>query len=72
MIKPSDIEAMTVEERLRAMEMLWDSLSRSGVEPPSPEWHGKVLSSRLEKLKSGKAEILTIEQVKPRLSKRRS
>jgi len=63
---------MTLEERLRLMEMLWDSVSRSSTEPASPEWHGKVLSSRLEKLKSGKAEILTIEQVKTRVSKRRS
>jgi putative addiction module component (TIGR02574 family) len=69
-LKKTEIEKMSVEERLEAMEMLWESLARSPAETTSPKWHGNVLSSRLERLKSGKAEILTIEQLKHRCSEK--
>ena len=38
MIGPADIEQMTVEERLQAMELLWASLASKPQEIPSPAW----------------------------------
>jgi putative addiction module component len=46
MIELSQIERMSVTERLRAMDQLWDSLSRHGDEIPSPDWHQDVLADR--------------------------
>lgn len=40
------LEQMTVEEKLQAMESLWDDLcNRAGV-ISSPAWHGDVLGER--------------------------
>ena len=40
------LEKMSVEEKLQAMESLWDDLcSKAGV-MPSPAWHEDVLAER--------------------------
>jgi hypothetical protein len=38
MIESSQIERMSVAERLQVMDQLWDSLTRNGDEIPSPNW----------------------------------
>lgn len=37
---------MTVEEKLRVMEAIWNELSRNSDEVRSREWRGEVLSER--------------------------
>lgn len=37
------IQQMSWEEKLRAMEELWESLSREPSQLESPAWHGDVL-----------------------------
>jgi putative addiction module component (TIGR02574 family) len=69
-IETLEIERMTVAERLQAMELLWHSLSAEPGKLASPPWHKKVLAKRLTKIESGKAEFLTIAQLKRRLAKR--
>jgi putative addiction module component (TIGR02574 family) len=69
-IETLEIERMTFAERLRAMELLWRSLSAVPDKLESPAWHKKVLTKRLAKIESGKAEFLTIVQLKKRLAKR--
>jgi putative addiction module component (TIGR02574 family) len=63
---------MTLAERLRAMELLWESISASPEKLASPAWHGEVLKRRLAKVKAGKGSFLTIQQLKARLAKERS
>ncbi len=58
---------MTLEERLRTMELLWASLTRTPEAVPSPDWHGEVLAARLSKIERGEGEFLTLAQVKARL-----
>ena len=70
MIGTAEIERMSVAERLRAMELLWSSISRNPENLPSPDWHRKVLQNRLAKVESGKGEFFTLAQLKKRLSKR--
>lgn len=70
MIEMPEIERMTLPERLQAMELLWRSLSTAPEKLESPAWHKKVLTKRLAKIESGKAEFLTITQLKKRLAKR--
>lgn len=40
------LQEMTVEEKLRAMELLWDDLCRQAGSVASPGWHEEVLTQR--------------------------
>ena len=68
MIEASEIARMSPAERVRTMELLWRSMRAAN--PPSPLWHKKVLAKRLTKVKAGKAEFLSIAQLKRRLARR--
>ena len=69
MIQTADIEQMSLEERLQTMELLWASLARTPESVPSPDWHEKIIATRLAKIQRGEAEFLTIAELKARLSK---
>jgi putative addiction module component (TIGR02574 family) len=60
----SEIKKMSVSERLRTMEAIWDSLLYDDAEMPSPEWHRNVLAERKRKIEEGSATFLSIEEVK--------
>lgn len=64
-----EIEKMTLPERLEAMELLWDSLSRDASAVTSPAWHGDVLAERLERIARGEAVFLSLDEVKRRLKR---
>jgi putative addiction module component (TIGR02574 family) len=66
MIDKSDIEKMSLSERLEAMELLWDSISDNPENISSPAWHAEVLKKRETKVESGEAEFLTISEVENR------
>jgi hypothetical protein len=72
MIQIEEIERMSMEERLKTMELLWSSLARTPEAVPSPEWHGEVVAGRLAKIKRGEGKFLTLAEAKARLQKRRS
>lgn len=65
----TEIEKMTLSERLEAMELLWDSLSRDASAVASPAWHGDVLAERLEKISRGEGVFLSLDEVKRRLAR---
>ncbi len=67
MIESSEIEGMSVAERLRAMVQLWDSLNRCGDEIPSLDWHQDVLAERKARAQRGAAKFLTLDQLRSRL-----
>ena len=67
MIAQSDIERMSVEERLQAIEQLWDSVARQGESVASPAWHGQVLSARLAKVEAGEGKFLSLSELRERL-----
>jgi putative addiction module component (TIGR02574 family) len=67
MIEASQIEKMSVTQRLQAMDQLWDSLNRSGEQIPSPDWHQDVLADRKARAQSGEAKFLTLDQLRSRL-----
>ena len=64
MIQAAEIEQMSLEERLQAMELLWTSLADA---VPSPDWHGEVLATRMANIDRGEGEFLSISQLKERL-----
>jgi len=67
MIDASQIEKMSVSERLQAMDQLWDSLNRSDEEIPSPDWHQEILADRKARAQRGEAKFLTLDQLRSRL-----
>ena len=69
MIQAADIQQMSLEEQLQAMELLWASLSRTPNAVPSPDWHGDILAERMAKIERGEGEFLSIPQLKERLQK---
>ena len=60
----AEISKMSVLERLQTMEALWDSLTHESTEVQSPEWHGDVLSKRKERIESGNANFISLEELK--------
>jgi len=63
----ASIKKMTMVERLQAMELLWDSLSRDESELESPDWHHKVLVDRRKTLTPEK--MVPLSEVKKNLAR---
>jgi hypothetical protein len=59
-----DITKLTRAEKLRAMEELWEDLSRPEAEYESPEWHGEVLRAREVDVQAGRDEFVPWEAAK--------
>ena len=51
------------------MEALWDSLTREPTEIKSPKWHEDILSDRKEKIESGNANFISLEELKSKHGK---
>jgi len=58
------LSEMTLEEKLQAMEALWDDLSRDPDTLESPAWHEDVLRERDEQVAAGEAEFVDWEEAK--------
>ena len=67
MIDSSQIERMSVAERLQAMDQIWDSLDRDSDEIPSPDWHQDVLADRKARAQRGEAKFLTLAELRSRI-----
>lgn len=59
-----EVKKMSLDERLQAMEILWDSLIDEECEIKSPEWHQDILKEREKKIKDGKAEFISLEELR--------
>ena len=51
------LKDMTVQEKLRVMESIWDELSRNADEVHSPEWHRELLSEREAAISRGEVKF---------------
>ncbi|HEV7671289.1 MAG TPA: addiction module protein [Thermoanaerobaculia bacterium] len=60
---------MSIEEKLQAMEALWEDLSRNA-ELESPAWHEEVLIERERQLETGEASFMDWDQAKVDIRKR--
>lgn len=47
------LEKMSIEEKIRTMETIWDDLCRKADSISSPSWHEEVLNEREERIKRG-------------------
>ncbi|MFT5124601.1 MAG: hypothetical protein ACI9QL_005330 [Candidatus Omnitrophota bacterium] len=46
------------------MEKLWQSLLADQDQLESPEWHGALLDQRRERIQSGKAKFLSLDELR--------
>ncbi len=56
-----------MEQRLQAIELLWDLVSRLGDAVASPAWHGEILSARRANVEAGEGQFLSLAEVRERL-----
>ena len=61
------LNTMTVPEKLRAMEDIWDDLCQKEDAVPSPGWHGDVLQAREERVQTGAAKFIELDEAKRRV-----
>ncbi len=62
----SQLNKMTIEEKLRTMELIWDNLCNTS-DFISPDWHKDILEEREKRIKDGKEDILDWEVSKKQL-----
>ncbi|WLE97320.1 MAG: addiction module protein [Candidatus Electrothrix communis] len=58
------VKQMDTVQRLRLMEKIWDSLLYDEADMESPEWHKDILSARKKKIEEGKAEFVSIKELR--------
>jgi hypothetical protein len=64
------LKSMSRVEKLRAMEAIWEDLSRDEDKFESPAWHGEALREAERAVASGKAKFVDWEEAKKRLRRK--
>ncbi len=52
------LDKMTTEEKLLALEEIWEDLCRIPDNMPSPAWHGSVLEERQQRVEEGSSAFV--------------
>jgi gamma-glutamyl phosphate reductase len=52
------LDQMTTAEKLRALEQIWEDLSRTSQEVPSPNWHADILQARERRVQEGSSQFV--------------
>jgi putative addiction module component (TIGR02574 family) len=61
------LETLSVSEKIRLLESVWNSLCDKSGDVRSPEWHREVLETRELRLKNGQATVSPWSEAKARL-----
>ena len=64
------IKEMSRDEKLRAMEELWESLSQDSGQLPSPSWHEDALRETATRYDAGQEQPIDWSTAKRELRKR--
>lgn len=63
------LDEMSVEEKLQAMESLWEDLCSRAASVASPTWHGDVLADREAAVSSGEDDFEDWDAAKEKIKK---
>ena len=66
------LKEMTLQEKLAAMELLWEDLARTPEAVESPAWHKDILDERRQRLAEGKSRFKDWETAKAEIRKKLS
>ena len=69
---PLPLEKMSTEDKLRAMELLWENLSRTPSDVPSPSWHRDVLEAREKRIREGQEKFIPWDEARQGLNPSKS
>ncbi len=58
------LDKMTTEEKLLALEEIWENLCRTSDNIPSPAWHVSILEERRNRVQDGTSEFVDWVQAK--------
>ena len=61
------LNQMTLSDKLRMMEQLWEDLCRDPQSIPAPPWHGEILQTREKQVKDGSARFTDWQQAKQQI-----
>lgn len=64
------LREMSLQEKLAAMELLWEDLARSPESVESPTWHEDILDERRQKIAEGNAQFEDWETAKAEIRKK--
>ncbi len=66
-----EISDLSTEDKIVLVEELWDSIRADVENLPIPNSHKKVLDERLKKHKENPDDVLTLDDLKQRIEKRK-
>lgn len=52
------LEKMSIEDKIRTMETIWDDLCQTAESIPSPSWHKDILDEREKAIENGEEEFI--------------
>jgi len=58
------LEKMSIEEKIQAMETIWENLCTKADSLTSPPWHEKILNEREQGIKRGDEEFVDWDTAK--------
>ena len=58
------LDKMSIDEKIQAMETIWDDLCQKADSLSSPDWHHQVLRQREACIKEGSEEFISWEKTK--------
>jgi len=61
------LDKMSNQDKIAAMEELWDDLCRQPESFASPDWHQEILKAREADIKNGQAEFTSFDKAKERI-----
>jgi len=64
------LDKMSVEEKLRVLERVWEDLARTPSSVPSPAWHRDVLEAREKRFTEGQERSIPWEKAKEEIRKK--
>ena len=58
------LEKMSIEDKIRTMETLWDDLCQTAESIPSPSWHKDILDEREKAIENDEEELIDWSEAK--------
>lgn len=58
------LEKMSVEDKLRILERIWEDLARTPSAVPSPAWHRDVLDAREKRISESRERFIPWDKAK--------
>ncbi len=59
-----NIKEMSAEEKMQAMELLWDDFCSRQPDFMSPEWHETILNEREKRFREGKDKLIDWDRLR--------